>query len=192
PRHEALERARARAGRRGDRDGLRDREDASAVVAAADRDRPDHGHGAVHVARTSSRPGGRLPYRPLFARRDDVRVARRRHAVRRQHALRDHDEALVEPAEAAEHARRRAAGGGTAAVIMLSRGAPAATPPPKPGTAELVIEEGGGKTSAEAGAAYRTAIEQLSKFVAAKWPHVGLERPVDRIVLVPAADLCDP
>ena len=75
-------------------------------VDAADRDRPDDGHGALHVARAGARPGGRPPHRHLLARRDALRVADRRHAVRRQHALRDHDEA---PVARCRSGRRRSA-----------------------------------------------------------------------------------
>ena len=91
--------------RHGDGHGLRHREDDD--VDEAHRDRPDDGHGPLHVARAGARPGGRPPHRHLLARRDAVRVARRRHAVRRQHALRDHDEAPLGGAEAAERVGHR-------------------------------------------------------------------------------------
>ncbi len=83
------------------------------------------------------------------------------------------------------------AGGATAAALLL--GGQAHPPDTKQaGSAELVFEPGGGATSAQGGAAYRASLEALAKVVAAKLPHVSLERPVDRIVLVPQADLCDP
>ena len=67
-----------------------------------------------------------LAHRHLLARRDALRVARRRHAVRRQHALRDHDEAPLGGAEAAERARasrcRRGRGRADAQSLAKKRG----------------------------------------------------------------------
>jgi hypothetical protein len=76
----------------------------------ADRDRPDHGHGALHVAGAGARAGGRPQDRSVLAGRDALRIADRRDAVRRQHALRDHDQAPVGAPEAAVVARDRGAG----------------------------------------------------------------------------------
>ncbi len=60
----------------------------------ADAARHRHGHGRLHVARAGERPAGRLPLRPVHARRDPLRDGDRQARLpeedRRRDARRDH------------------------------------------------------------------------------------------------------
>ena len=80
PRHQAPQRDRRR---RGAREGHRLRDRARRRVGH-DRDRLDHGHGAVPLARAGPGPPGRRARRPLLDRRRAVRAADRAGAVRRR------------------------------------------------------------------------------------------------------------
>ena len=73
PRHQAAQRDRRR---RGPREGHRLR-DRPRRQLGHDRDGPDHGHGAVHLARAGPGPPGRRALRPLLDRRRALRAADR-------------------------------------------------------------------------------------------------------------------
>ena len=87
PRHQAPQRDRRRRGPRQGH-GLRDR---PRRRLGHDRDRLDHGHGAVPLARAGPGPPGRRALGPLLDRRRALRAADRPGAVRRR--VRGHDRA---------------------------------------------------------------------------------------------------
>jgi hypothetical protein len=81
-------------------------------------------------------------------------------------------------------------GGGTAAALLFVKGAPPRAD--AQGPRELVFEAGGGATAAQGSAAYRASLDSLSAVVGATFKRVTLDRPVDKIVLVTQAEVCDP
>ncbi|HTR53012.1 MAG TPA: serine/threonine-protein kinase [Kofleriaceae bacterium] len=81
--------------------------------------------------------------------------------------------------------------GGGAAAFVLRTGGESPSSHVKPSAAEIVFVPGADAGEAEGKAAYEAALAKFTAQLSEKLHGVKAERPVDRIVLVPHAELCD-